>query len=56
MSAPALGLIRRYYAACNSADRAGLLACFCDDVVLFLISIPFGRMVPGRARGTSKSF
>ena len=40
MSAPALELIRRYYAACNSADRAGLLACFCDDVVHYFTHHP----------------
>lgn len=29
----ALDLIRRYYAGCNTADRAAMQATFCADVV-----------------------
>ncbi|MBI1396413.1 MAG: hypothetical protein GC151_10575 [Betaproteobacteria bacterium] len=33
-------LVRRYMAACNSADRTTLEACFAEDVIAYFIDMP----------------
>ncbi len=41
-----LELVRRYYAGCSAADRAAMLATFCDDVVhYFTHHAPVGGAV-----------